>query len=248
MDETASKRVGIKLGGTVTIVLANNSVAFSVCGIYESTALYPDGVVLVEYKDDIKAIYESNVKTKGYSGAFIDASDEKKCKEYLKSYIPLGRLKDRSDFDSDEAYVLYNDSIRNGNYSNEIYDYCAQRPMAKNIVVKEKKRMTTVTYVGAAIVGVVFFGSNEALRFRKAENKYFSEVLKNKKSIALYRWMSLLTESLLFLGTSLFAGFFSSAISLVVLPILMVLGILIISHAVCLLQDKAYVKNKIAKK
>lgn len=248
IDENAASVLNVKLGDIVTISLASSKLQYTVCGLYESTTLYPEGVVFVEYSGQVKTVYESNVSTKGYSGAFIDASNEQKCKDYLKTYIPKGRLKDRSEFSSDEAYELYKNSILNGNYSNEITDFCSQRPTAINLVGKEKASLTSLAFIGGVVAGVILFAANEILRFRKSENKYFAEILKNKKEIAKYRWASFLTESLFYIAGVLILALLTTNVSTVLLPTVTAFAIMAISHFASLLQDRTYVRKKITNK
>lgn len=59
-----------------------------------------------------------------YSGAFIKAKDISLCRNYLsKEYKPLGRLKSRDNFDTEESYNIHIKAILSGNYANEITDF-----------------------------------------------------------------------------------------------------------------------------
>lgn len=243
IDEKASKILNAGLGDRINISIASSKIDYVVCGIYESTSVYPDGTVLIEFTGEAKKTYEANASSNSYSGAFIDASNEEECNEYLNSYIPMGRLKDRSEFSTDEAYNLYNNSILSGNYSNEISNFCSQRPMAVDVVGAEKNILTKMTFIGAAAVGIVFLVINEILRFRKAENHYFSALLKNKKSISKYRLLSFVVGLASYGTTAVVISLLTSELSVVVIPLVFSAGLFSVTHILNLIQDRSYLKK-----
>lgn len=243
IDEKAAKALNAGLGDRINISIASSKIDYVVCGIYESTNAYPDGAVLIEFAGEAKITYEANASSKAYSGAFIDASNEQECKQYLNSYIPMGRLKDRSEFSTDEAYNLYNNSILSGNYSNEISDFCSQRPMAVDAVNTEKSGLTKMTFIGAAAVGVAFLAINEILRFRKSENHYFSALLKNKKSISTYRWLSFVIGLSSYVAGTVVISLLTSELSVVIIPLALSAGLFTVTHILNLIQDRSYLKK-----
>lgn len=243
IDEKTSKALKVGIGDRINISIASSRLDYVVCGVYESIAVYPEGAVLIEFSGEAKKTYEANASSNSYSGAFIDASNEQECKQYLNSYIPMGRLKDRSEFTSDEAYNLYNNSILSGNYSNEISDFCSQRPLAVNIVGVEKNNLTKMTFIGAAAVGVTFLVINEVLRFRKSENHYFSALLKNKKSISTYRWLSFIVGLISYGTVVAVVSFLTSEFSVVAFPLVVTAALFVVTHILNLIQDRAYLKK-----
>lgn len=243
IDEKVSKLLNVNVGDEIKVNLASNVLDYIVSGIYESTTLYSEGVVLVDFSDEAKQIYESKTSSNSYAGAFIEATDEEKCKEYLDSYIPLGRLKDRSEFESDEAYELYNNSILSENYKNEISNFCNQRSICINAVEEEKSHLFIMMYIGALVSGIVFLLITELLRFRKSENIYFSEIIKNKKTISSYRWLSFLTCIISYNLFIFLLSIFVLDIKFVLLPSLLTSLCLLLICALNLIQDRAYLKK-----
>ena len=144
LDKVASDSLGVSNGDVISVNIASYKIEFVVCRIYESNTLFKDGTVLVEFTGSIKDAYEANASSNSYSAAFIKASNDSKCEDYLKTYIPLGRLKDRSKFDSDEAYNTYNDAIMSGNYANEITNFAENRTTAEKEVESAKTQLIII--------------------------------------------------------------------------------------------------------
>lgn len=243
LDETAALSMNVKVGDTINTTIAGSKVGFLVNRVYAANALFTEGIVLVNFSGNIKNIYEANVSSKSYSGAFIKASNVSECSEFLKSYVPLGRLKERSEFDSDEAYNKYNDEIKSGNYANEITDFATSRNNAEKAVKSAKKNRFVMSLIGAIVVGIIYFAGTQILRIRKSENTYFADVLKNKKDINKYRVLSLISTIVVYLLVSTLVLFALSALDLVFIPSLIAVIMFIIAFAINLIQDKKYSKT-----
>lgn len=93
-------------------------IEFSINGIYKENLYYNNGAEASLWKTEY---LNRNIE---YSGAFIKAKDINLCRNYLsQEYKPLGRLKSRDNFDTEESYNIHIKAILSGNYANEITDF-----------------------------------------------------------------------------------------------------------------------------
>ena len=244
LDEIAAQKLNVGVGDELTIAIAGQNLKYTAGTIFRKNMLFSEGTIIVDFVGDIKSIYESNLSSSSYSGAFISASNISECEKYLKSYVPLGRLKDRSEFDSDESYNIYTDAILSGDYSNEITNFSELRNIATSELKSAKLNRRLFSYIGAISIGIVYFIITMILRNRKSENKYFGSVLKNKKSINTYRICSLITNILIFLMLSIVIQLYMNTISITIIPIVISTILFIITYIINITLDKSYVKAK----
>ena len=115
--------------------------------------------------------------------------------------------------------------------------------MAIDVVGVEKNNLTKMTFIGAAAVGVTFLVINEILRFRKSENHYFSALLKNKKSISTYRWLSFVVGLASYGAVVTVVSLLTSELSVVVFPLMVAAGLFTVTHILNLIQDRSYLKK-----
>lgn len=107
-----------KLNDTLKTSINGAEIKFSINGIYKENIYYNNGAEASIWK---KEYLNRNIE---YSGAFIKSKDISLCRNYLsKEYKPLGRLKSRDNFDTEESYNIHIKAILSGNYANEITDF-----------------------------------------------------------------------------------------------------------------------------
>ena len=238
IDKKAAEMLNVKCGDEISVKIANTDLKYIVCAIYQANPLFSDGSVLVQFSGDIKKVYEANVSSKGYSGAFINASNEVECSNYLNDYIPMGRLKDRSEFDSDEAYNIYNNSIMNANYLNEISKFANSRNIAIKELYEAEKERDTYIYIGGVSIGICWILMSFILRNRKSENKLFKEIIKNKKNIKNYRIFTFIFGTVIYFIVTIIFQYILSTLSLTIFPILISVALFVISYILNCELDK----------
>ena len=243
LDYKAAKLLNVNCGDEISFAISNETFKYKVCSIYQTNTLFKNGTVLVDFSDSLKNAYEVNASSKNYSGAFIDAKDTGQCETYLKDYIPEGRLKDRSEFDTEEEYLAYNNAIKSGDYSNEISNFSYSREQAINEFNEANKNLLIMSYVGSIIVGVIYIFASLVLRRRKTEEKYFSKVLINKNKIYIYRLNSLIISLILFVVTTTIIQLIFNSLNVSIVPIIISSFIFIISFLIDIKQDKKYIKG-----
>lgn len=161
---------GAKVGDTVSFTMNGAAVEFSVAAIYETNTIYDGGAILAEISDEQVAGIKSNSKNNGYSGVYISADNYDTCRTYLTTdYRPLGRLKDRNSFDSDEQYQIHYDAIMSAGYANEITDFRAREMSV------EAGGNNIMVWLGAILVAAIAVVFNIAMRKRGCEKAYFTK-------------------------------------------------------------------------
>ncbi|MGM9648144.1 MAG: hypothetical protein ACI3YH_08450, partial [Eubacteriales bacterium] len=92
------------------------------------------------------------------------------CRTYLTTdYRPLGRLKDRDSFDSDEQYQIHYDAIMSAGYANEITDFRVRESTA------DTASGDLMIWLGAALVVALSIAFNIVMARRGCEKVYFAK-------------------------------------------------------------------------
>lgn len=125
VDFSFSKVNHVKVGDTIEIMFGLQKYSYKVSAICETNTMYNGGVVLVNWTAEEKqSVIEFASAKLNYSGAWIVSGNHLQCENYLMNdYKPLGRLKDRSEFSSDEAYQIHLEAFNNADFSAEIIDF-----------------------------------------------------------------------------------------------------------------------------
>ena len=174
----------LKIGDEITY----NGFKLTVAAIFE-----PDtykGCILVpvasgEFLDMIEG------STNAYSGAYIEVNDEKAAENYLRSYKPEGRLKDRAAFESDEEYQIHFDAWSDASYYNEITSFSDK-------LSDVRLTDTNGIWVGSGVVLFIYVVVNLILFLRKTERYYF-KTRKSRIGLKTYYVLTMITE-LIFSG------------------------------------------------
>ena len=185
IDYDFSKKNNIKLGDEIEF----NNIKFQAGRIYETNTYYTSALFAPLVGEQKKLIENS---AKSYSGAYLKCNDKNKTDAYLKTYKPLGRLKNRSDFSNDDEYQMHYNSWKNANYYNEITSFSDKLES-----INEK---TSINYIDAIILSsCLMILLNIVLSFRKCEKRFFSKK-QEKNDIKIYYIISI-TFDFIFLIT-----------------------------------------------
>lgn len=152
-----------------------NGIKFQVGRIYETNTYY-GSAVFVPLIGEQKVLIES--VSKSYSGAYLKVNDTSKSDAYLKNYKPMGRLKTRADFNTDEEYQIHYNSWNNASYYNEITSFNTKR---ESINLKTEPNF----YIAVVISSLLMIGLYVGLSFRNCEKIYFNKK-KDKKEVKSY--------------------------------------------------------------
>lgn len=250
IDWQFAKDTGAELGDTVSFSINNEAVEFQIYAIYETNTIYDGGAILAQITDEQAADIRSNSVNNGYSGMYISATDYSTCRSYLTTdYRPLGRLKDREAFDSDEQYQIHYDAIMSAGYANEITDFHVRETDSD---IENSSMMIWIGAVLAATIAIVF---NMIMRKRGCEGAYFMKFCIPKgQDVKPYYKASFCAETIIWL--LMFAGVLLGAVhtsdefipkEALDIRILMIPAAVIVAEIVCLLMNNAMIAD-IAKK
>lgn len=119
VDQSFKEKNGFGIGDTAEITIADRRMSFEIVGVSETNSYVKNGsIALVLDEDDKAALQDANVSL---SAAYIKAADYEKCKSYLyNDYKPYGRLKDPSDFSSEDTYNQHLQNFNDADWTKEI--------------------------------------------------------------------------------------------------------------------------------
>ena len=254
IDWQFAKDTGAKLGDMVSFAINNEAVEFQVYAIYETNTIYDGGAILAQITAEQAAGIRNNSVNNGYSGMYISAADYSTCRTYLTTdYRPLGRLKDREAFDSDEQYQIHYDAIMSTGYANEITDFRVRETDAD---VENNAMMIWIGAVLAAAIAIVF---NVVMRKRGCERAYFTKLCIPKgQDVKPYYKTSFVFETIGWFVVFAAVLFGAAYMSDEFIPqaamdtrILVIPAAVIVAEIICLLMNNAMIADitkKVAKK
>lgn len=190
---------GAKLGSTVSVTLGTSKVDFQIAAIYETNTYYEGGAVMAKWEGAQKEAITTASPKVVYSGAYVQATDHQRCKQYLEEqYKPYGRLRDESEFATHEAYETHYNAFMSGNYANEITDLAVKNQGVASSVEKLNRSSTLLIVFAYVILLVALPAANLLLWIRKSERKYFVQrKLKGDKNIGRYYILSSAVQAVL---------------------------------------------------
>lgn len=194
VDWQFCKDTSADIGDTVSFTIGGETKEYKIAAIYETNSIYEGGAVLAQISTELKDKIAHNSQNNGYSGAYISASDHSTCQSYLtKEYRPLGRLKDRDQFDSDEQYKVHYDAIMSSGYANEITDFRVKENSL------DKEASSIMIWIGAALSCILVIGYNIVMSKRGCEKRFFStNSIPKGRNVKPYYIISFVFELLLF--------------------------------------------------
>lgn len=159
------------VGDTVSFSIDGKSSDYTIYAVYETNTIYDGGTLLVQISAEQREAINQKSANNGYSGMYISADDYAVCRSYLTTeYRPLGRLKDRGQFESDEQYQIHYDAVMNSGYANEITDFRVREDSLS------KAQNNLMIWVGAVLAAVIVFAFDMAMAKRGCEKNYFTKV------------------------------------------------------------------------
>ena len=220
IDFEFAKQTGAGLGDTVSAVFGGVRVEFQVAAIYETNTYKGGCAVLAKWEGAQKDAISAMPGRLIYSGAYIDSTNHSQCEQYLKTeYKPLGRLKDRSEFSSEEAYLRHYNGFMSASYANELTDFSEEG--AEPLRLSAKKAASTDQYLilACVVTAAVMLAANLLVWLRGSEKDYFaSRKLLGAKSLGVYYLSSSATQAAVLILGSLATMLILPALSDVYIP------------------------------
>lgn len=158
------------IGDTVSFSIAEKNMEYKIYAIYETNSIYEGGAILAQIGGEEREAISTQSSNSGYSGMYISASDYSVCQRYLTTeYRPLGRLKSREQFDSEEQYMVHYDAITSSGYANEITDFRIKENSLSN------EENSILIWIGVFLSAVVLIVFNIVMAKRGCEKAYFTK-------------------------------------------------------------------------
>ena len=178
VDESYAKKNGCNVGDKMHLEINSKSFDFVVTAVSEANTFYDGSVALIIDRGASEDINRNNFK---YSAAYVKANNYDLCKTFLeKDYKPLGRLRDRSDFDSDEAYNTHVNNFNSADWSKEITDMRANYNALSIKYENVDSKIVTNTLLASGIVLIGTIGFNLLAINLPFEKKRFKELITKK--------------------------------------------------------------------
>ncbi len=165
VDKVFVEKNSCNLNDVAEITISGRTMSFKIVGIAEKNTYTKDGTIaLVLNSDDREALKTQKIK---YSAAYVKALDYEKCKAYLLTdYKPYGRLKDISEFSSEEAYNQHLDNFENADWTKEITN-CADNydslkvkyENVENAIYRNLIIFSIIIIIGIFVMNVAFLKS-----------------------------------------------------------------------------------------
>ena len=180
VDQTYIEKNGCSINDKVSISIAGQDYTFQITSIAETNTYYTSGTIaLILTEVEARQLEEAGIR---YSAAYVSADDMSACESYLYSeYKPLSRLKDRSEFDSEDVYNQHLQDFNEADWTKEITN-CQEN--YKILSVKYENVQTgiwTNIVIMAIIVAVAIIVFN-ALLLTNSGIKSFMKAFLVKKS------------------------------------------------------------------
>ena len=185
----------VDIGDTVTFYIGDDLQEYKIYAIYETNDAF-DGALLAKIDQSQLDAIVNQSDSHGYSAMFISANDYNTCKTYLTTeYRPLGRLRDRSEFSSDQSYQIHYDAIMASDFANEVTDF----RIKENSL--ESKGNSLLIWLGAALSALAIIAFNTLMAKRGQEGSYFTKhCIPRGQNVKPYYTISFVAESLLCIG------------------------------------------------
>ena len=184
-----------KIGDILSFTLDGITVEFTIYAIYETNSVYDGGAILVEISEEQKNAIQQKSSNNGYSGMYVIASDYNTCKSYFTNeYRPMGRLKNRDQFESDDEYQIHYDAIMSSGFANEITDFRIKENEF------EKKNSPLLIWIGASFSALIIIVFNIAMSKRGCERVYFQKnCIPKGQNVKPYYNIAFVWENILFI-------------------------------------------------
>lgn len=178
IDKLYAEKNNCNVGDSISLQIHSNAFSFEVVAITENNTAYDGSVALVISNLDSKEINKTNFK---YGAAYVVAENYQECKTYLfNEYKPLGRLKDKSEFMTEEAYDTHFSNFNNADWSKEVTDMKANYEQLSVRYDNVASNVIVGNIISIAIYIVSILAFNLIVIMLPSERKMFKELLTKK--------------------------------------------------------------------
>ena len=238
-----AKNLGIKVGDNISVSVQSTEFTFRVAGIYESDYRSVGGMLLTELNGEVEELLGNEYK---YNGAYLCSENTALTDGYVEKYVPLGDLRTREDFDSDEAYDIYLKDRESSDYSKMIFytDNYLKEIDNRNTVKMNRQLIIAIVLYAVSILTVVmyvFVKTNTYIRkdlLRDIRNNY---TVKQEKEMFKNYIVSVLGLTVVSEIVGLVIGYFI----LEIVPSIVLNGLVVVAAIMAILICNVIMQNKI---
>lgn len=108
LDSVFADKYDVSVGDKLQLMTNGGNIECTVGAVYETDGRHDTGMLMAIYAEQFAEFVNPNGTLK-YSGAYLDSSDNAATEAMLKEYVPMGDLRSRDEFESDELYQAYLD-------------------------------------------------------------------------------------------------------------------------------------------
>lgn len=181
-DSKYASKNGFSVGDTISAEICSERLTFKLSALSEDNPFLDGSIALVIPQETSKNVIQPQYP---YGGAYITANNYNQCKDFVKTeYKPLGRLKSRSDFDSDAAYEAHLKNFNSADWSQEITDMRENYSSLSNRYANVGKGLIRNTILFSSVIGISLLVFNLILCFLPSLRGFFGE-LHLKKSLSI---------------------------------------------------------------
>ena len=254
VDNTFKNTYSCNLGEAVTFSYKGQQYDFEIISIVETNPMYKNskGSVALVLEEEIVSLFnDDDIK---YSAAYVKSSNTEKTDEYLSNkYKPLGKLKDRDSFDTDEAYNLHVSKFYSYQWSKEITFFEANYE-AEILKLGDVQKNSSFVVIAESITIIVTFIIFYCLFFSiESNSKKLDIVIRKNRSykniISMIGWNLLFVVSI-FSVTYTLSLVFSAYFEVSLIGLLMIIMFIapVVSAVIGAVLSSIILKSKLRKK
>ena len=202
VDYQFVKDTGAQLGDTVSVTFGTTKIDFQIAAIYETNTYYDGGAVMAYWGGSQKDAIMAMSPNLTYSGAYVQAAQYSQCKQYFDTqYKPYGRLRDASEFATQEAYETHYNAFMSASYANEITDFSVQAKDAASKAESKTDATNRNILLACGIALAVMLIFNLLLWVRGSERVYFAKrKVRGAGNVVVYYLVSTIFQAAILIG------------------------------------------------
>lgn len=241
--------LSLKPGDEVATFICGQTVNFTIAAIYKSDNRQVGGMAIATMSGDVLNAISNGYK---YSGAYIKSNDVSATETFLESYAPLGDLRSREEFDSDELYQIYLDKRADTDYTLTTFyrESYLNEVSNRNDSKMFRKSLLAFGIVGVCALALFAFYLIRTLMYCKTEvRKDIKNKFSFKQEQSMFNKYFVLNLSIVLLCSMLFAFVGSLIFDYALLEINNIVAVLSLSVTVVVswIIQRAILKSKFFK-
>lgn len=148
IDERTRKNLHVNVGDDVSLTIGETTFTLKVSGVSRDNILFNYPTSAICYDDAVKREIEASSINLSYSAAYVKASDISAAESYFtREYRAMGKVGERSWYESDDAYNFMKTSIENQSFAREVINVSQLRAAEKANASEKKKNEAQVRLV-----------------------------------------------------------------------------------------------------